>query len=236
MKSLKLLLKSNQVLYKSNLIKMKQLSKYLLPLILLCGMISCNNSDKKPSHKTSEQNQFSGLQQYTIDTSGISILWTAYKFTNKTGVSGSFNTYTFENKKASGTVEDILKKSKLTIPTATVNSAKPIRDFKLEAYFFKAFNTLEIIGTITKVKESEGVINLKMNRISKQIPFTYAIQKDTIRLFTNLNLTYWKAEEALKTLNTACYELHKGTDGISKLWPDVDVVIKIPVYKPQIID
>lgn len=215
---------------------MKQLSKYLMCLLVVYGMTSCNNSDKKLSNTDSYKSQVSKQQQYTIDTSGISILWTAYKFTNKTGISGSFNTYTFESKKVSGTVEDILNKSKLTIPTATVNSRNSIRDFKLDAYFFKAFNTSEIRGTIIKVKESEGVINLKMNRTSQHIPFTYAIEKDTIRLFTNLNLNYWNADEALKTLNTECYELHKGPDSISKLWPDVDVVIKIPVHKSIIIN
>jgi len=215
---------------------MKRLAKYLIYLLVVYGMASCNNSDKKLSNTDSYKSQVSKQQHYTIDTSGISILWIAYKYTNRTGVSGSFKTYKFENKKASGTVENILKKSKLSIPTATVNSSNPIRDFKLNTYFFKAFNTSEIRGTIIKVKESEGVIDLKMNRISKQIPFTYSIEKDTIRLFTNLNLNYWNADEALKTLNTECYELHKGPDSISKLWPDVDVVIKIPVHKSIIIN
>lgn len=215
---------------------MKRLSKYLMFLLLVEGIISCNNSDKKLYNTGSEQNQFYKEQQYTIDTSGISILWTAYKFTNKTAVSGTFNTYTFENKKASGTIETILKKSKLSISTATVNSGNPIRDFKLETCYFKVFNTTEIRGDITKAIEREGVIDLKMNRISKKIPFTYDIAKDTIRLFANLNLTNWKGEEALKTLNTQCYELHKGADGISKLWPNVDVVIKIPVNKILIIN
>ena len=182
------------------------------------------------------QNQFYKQLQYAIDTSGISILWTAYKFTNKTAVSGTFNTYTFENKKTSGTIETILKKSKLSISTSTVNSGNPIRDFKLDTYFFKAFNTSEIRGTITKVNKSKGLIDLKMNRTSKKIPFTYTIAKDTIRLFTNLNLSHWKGEEALKTLNTQCYEHLKSTDAISKLWPNVDVVIKIPVNKALIIN
>lgn len=215
---------------------MKQLPKNLLFLILLCGMVSCNNSEKNLPITGSDQNQFSKEQQYTIDTSGISIIWTAYKFTDKIGVSGTFTNYTFENKKASGTLENILNKSKLSIPTATVNSDNPIRDFKLGSYFFKVFNTSEIRGTISKIKKYEGIINLTMNRTSKKIPFTYAIEKDTIRLFTNLNLIFWKGEEALKTLNNECYELHKGTDGISKLWPDVDITINIPVHKTLITD
>ena len=215
---------------------MKRFSKYFMCLLIVYGMFSCNNSDKKLFNTSANKNQFSGQQQYTIDASGISILWTAYKFTTKIGVSGTFNTFTFENKMASGTVENILNKSKLSIPTASVNSSNPIRDFKLDSYFFKAFNTSEIRGNITKARESEGIIDLKMNRTSKKIPFTYAIEKDTIRLFTNLNLTHWNGEDALTTLNTECYEHLKGTDGILKLWPNVDVVIKIPVHKALIIN
>ena len=215
---------------------MKRFSKYFMCLLIVYGMISCNNSDKKLFNTSANQNQFSGQQQYSIDASGISILWTAYKFNTKIGVSGTFNTYTFVNKKASGTVENILNKSKLTITTTTLNSSNPIRDFKLDSYFFKVFNTSEIRGNITKAKESEGIIDLKMNRTSKKISFTYSMEKDTIRLFTNLNLTHWNGEDALKTLNTQCYEHLKGTDGISKLWPNVDVVIKIPVYKSLILN
>ena len=207
-----------------------------MSFLLLCGMMSCNNSEKKPSDKTSSQNKYSELQKFTIDTSGLSILWTAYKFTSKLGVSGTFDTYTLDTKNTYGTVEEILNKAKLSITTASVNSNNAIRDFKLDTYFFKAFNTSEIIGTITKAKENEGLIDLKMNRRSKKIPFTYTIEIDSIRLFTNLNLNHWKGEDALKTLNEECYELHKGTDGESKLWPDVDVVIKIPVYKKPLIN
>ena len=221
---------------KSNLIKMKQLPKYLLFLILLCGMVSCNNSEKNLPITGSDQNQFSKRQQYTIDTSGISIIWTAYKFTNKIGVSGTFTNYTFENKKTSGTVEDLLSKSKLSIQTATVNSGNPIRDFKLDTYFFKTFNTSEIRGTISKIKKYEGIISLTMNGTSKNVPFTYTIENDTERLFTNLNLSFWNGEEALKTLNEECNELHKGTDGLSKLWPDVDITINLPIHKTLLTD
>ena len=210
---------------------MKQFLKYLISFFLLCGMISCNNSEKKSSHKTSSQNKYSELQEFAIDTSGLSILWTAYKFTNKMAVSGTFNIYTFQAKNTSGTLENILNKSKLFITTASVNSKNAIRDFKLDTYFFKAFNTTEIRGAITKAKENEGLIDLKMNRRSKKIPYSYSIENDTIRLFANLNLNHWKGEDALKILNTECYELHKGEDGVSKLWPDVDVVIKIPILK-----
>lgn len=205
-------------------------------MMLFCSMISCNNSENKTSKKNTKESELSELQKFTIDTSGLSILWTAYKFTDKMGVSGTFNKYLFEPKNTLGTISHILNKSKLSLQTVSVNSADPIRDFKLNTYFFKTFNTSKITGIILKAKDGEGLIDLKMNRISKKIPFSYAIENDTVRLFTHINLIQWKAEEALKTLNTECYELHKGTDGVSKLWPEVDVVIKIPLQKKRLVD
>jgi hypothetical protein len=211
---------------------MKTYLKHTSIILLLLMMGSCRNSEKKPPNN----NNLSERQAYKIDTAGISILWTAYKFTNKVGVSGTFDTYTFDSKNTSGSIENILNKSKLLIPTESVNSGNAIRDFKLETYFFKAFNTTMLKGTITNAKASEGELKLKMNGITHKTPYTYAFANDTIVLFTNLNLTKWKAEKALKKLNNECFELHKGADGLSVLWPDVDVAIKIPVIKMKILE
>ncbi|QFZ55321.1 hypothetical protein FEZ18_11140 [Oceanihabitans sp. IOP_32] len=214
---------------------MKYYFKHAFYWMLLFLLSSCKDSVEKTSNKISVKNQVSKSKPYNLDTLGLSVEWTAYKFTNKVAVQGSFDSCTFEAKSTSGTVEKILNKSTLSIPTASVNSKHPIRDFKLFHCFFEAFNTSEIVGTILKAKEGEGVFRLKMNSISKRIPFTYSILNDTIskhnmiRLFTNINLIDFKGEEALTMLNTDCYELYKGEDGVSKLWPDVDVVIKIPI-------
>jgi hypothetical protein len=214
---------------------MKTILNYIQFFGFFLLFVTCNTSEKKQSVAIEKQ---AATESYTygIDTTGISLVWTAYKFTNKVGVSGTFDTLVFSPKNGKGSVEQILKNSKLRIPTTSVNTANPIRDFKLNTYFFKTFNTSEIKGSILTAKDGEGIVKLVMNRTSKKIPFTYSYEKDTIRLFTNLNLTLWKAEEALKTLNEECYELHKGADGNSKLWPDVDVVIKLTVKKVPLIN
>ena len=197
--------------------------KYIFYFLGLLSFWSCNTLEDKKQDETKNE------RLYSIDTSGVSMVWTAYKFTDKIGVSGTFNDYTFTKKKESGSVAEVLNNLTLTIPTATVDTKNPIRDFKLSTYFFKAFNTPSLNGTILTAKDNEGIIKLQMNKKSRKIPYSYAIQNDTIVLFTHLDLNLWNAEEALRLLNDECYELHKGTDGISKLWPDVDVKIVLPV-------
>ncbi len=196
---------------------------------LLLMMWSCNNSGKNPTFAMPEQKEVSQNQQYTIDDLGISIEWTAYKFTDKIGVSGTFQDYTLNQVSESTSIENILSKLQLSIPTESIDTKNAIRDFKLTTYFFKVFNTSKIVGTVVNAKEGEGIIKLAMNNISVNTPYTYSLENNTLELFTHLDLRKWKGEEALSTLNQECFELHKGADGISKLWPDVDVTIRLPV-------
>ena len=46
-----------------------------------------------------------------------------------------------------------------------------------------------------------------------------------------MNMEDWKATKAIATLNKACFELHKGADGISKTWNEVLVKVEVHVDK-----
>ena len=148
---------------------------------------------------------------------------------DKIGVSGTFENHTIYKDDSPGSIENILNRLQLSIITESIATDNAIRDFKIRTYFFKVFNTPTITGTVINAKDGEGFIKLRMNNMSRNTPFTYSLENDTILLFTHLNLKKWKAEEALVKLNEECYELHKGIDGISKLWPNVDVVVRLPV-------
>lgn len=204
--------------------------KYLGTFLLLLIFYSCQTSDKKKTD-TIHENMSINETKYAIDTSRVIIVWTAYKFTNKVGVSGSFKNYTLQGNNKSGSVETILNNLKLSILTESVDSKNTVRDFKLHTYFFNVFNTPTIIGTIINAKENQGFMKLDMNQNNLWVPYTYSIKNDTIELFTNLNLNNWNGEKALNALNKECYDLHTGEDGISKLWPDVDISIKLPLKK-----
>lgn len=205
---------------------MMQLVKYICYLIVLI-LLSCNGSDKKSKAPVIIKKTYT----YSIDTSGIVVNWTAYKFTEKIGVSGKFDKIKLSTEKSSTSIEDLLKSSEITISTSSVNSANGIRDPKLRATFFKTFNTDTIEGKILEVEAAKGLLALKMNTINNIIDYTYSYKKDTIFISTHFDLTKWNGKNALQALNKECYDLHKGPDGISKLWPDVAVKIKLPVIR-----
>lgn len=155
--------------------------------------------------------------------------WTAYKFTEKLGVSGVFDDFTLDEKSDPGTIEELLEGTKMTIAIASINSNNEIRDPKLRANFFKVFNTDFITARIINAESGQGAIELTMNEISNELDYNYLIKSDTLFLNTNLDLLLWNGKEAMDSLNLVCYDLHKGADGISKLWPDVDVSFKLPL-------
>jgi len=112
-----------------------------------------------------------------------------------------------------------------------VNSYNAIRDPKLRQTFFKIFNTDTIKGQIMEVDVKKGLLSLQMNSINKLTSYSYNYTNDTLIISTHLDLTKWEGKTALETLNKECNDLHKGPDGISKLWPDVVVKIKLPIKR-----
>lgn len=208
---------------------MNQIIKHTFFFVLSFLIVSCNSSDKKKKGQQESQKVMQKAQSYTIDTSGLSLIWTAYKFTDKLGVSGTFDSIVFDTKNNSGPIEKLLKEAEMTIPTAFVNSANEIRDPKLRIAFFKVFNTDTIKGKILYAENGNGALELKMNNLTNDVEYTYHLENDTLFLNTHFDLMQWNGEAALKSLNKECYDLHKGVDGISKLWPDVAVSIKFPI-------
>ena len=89
--------------------------------------------------------------------------WTAYKFIEKIGVRGRFDSIDFSNKKSLTSIEEVLKNSRIAISTGSVNSVKAIRDPNLRASFFKTY-TIE--GKILEDEAEKG-------HISTQTPIVY---------------------------------------------------------------
>ncbi len=207
---------------------MNSIIKYIVLTFFFLLILSCNTSEKKKGSqqqgKTDEKEQ-----TYSIDTSGVSIKWTAYKFTDKLGVSGTFDRFYLNLKVRSGGIEALLKGAEMVIHTNSVNSGDAIRDPKLRNSFFKIFNTDEIKGELLDAENGKGALELKMNDQVNATEYSYSLTNDTLFINAHVDLTQWNGKAALDTLNNECYELHTGADGVSKLWPDVDVVLKLPV-------
>ena len=99
--------------------------------------------------------------------------------------------------------------------------ARRIRDH----FFGELLSKDTLSGKIVKIDSAEVEVELSMNKISKNVVLKIE-QKDNEYLLTGaINVLDWKAEKGLKGINDACKDLHKGADGISKTWADVNLYI-----------
>ncbi|WP_345976270.1 YceI family protein [Sulfurimonas sp. HSL3-7] len=153
--------------------------------------------------------------------SNLDVSWTAYKTPLKIGVGGHFNTLDFKSTSAKeDTLSALLTGSSVNIAVASVDSKNKGRDEKLLNNFFKQMAGPDIKAKIVKLEEKSGIVTVAvtMNGVTRDVPMKYGFSNGKLRADGVIDLIDFKAENALKSINTACYDLHQG-----KTWSDVNI-------------
>ncbi|EMO60891.1 YceI-like domain protein [Leptospira borgpetersenii serovar Pomona str. 200901868] len=122
---------------------------------------------------------------------------------------------------------------KFTIDPNTVNSGNNDRDAKIKsAFFYPLKKNGKIEGKVVSAElnsdktSGKGMISLTFNGVTKNLNANFTLQKGTqLSASLNLELGNFKALTAINALNEVCKDLHKGKDGVSKLWPEVELTI-----------
>jgi hypothetical protein len=71
-----------------------------------------------------------------------------------------------------------------------------------------------------------------MNNKESYIPIDFIIKNGTdLELRGNIDIFQWNSRKSLENLNKECDVLHKGSDGKSKLWNDVDIYLSTVLIK-----
>lgn len=169
---------------------------------------------------------------YHYDGTSTSVKWTAFKFTEKVGVGGMFEKV---NVLISAPAEDMfaaLTGASFTIPIESVNSANEERDGKIQAHFFGAMNSTDVIsGLVKSINQTDAIVEITMNGVSNDYSGSVTVNGEAIGFKTTIDLIDFDATKAVDSLNTVCNDLHKGADGTSKLWTEVDIDVKTRLKK-----
>lgn len=162
---------------------------------------------------------------YSYNPSSSVLNWTAFKTTEKVAVKGSFNTITVAGNNVSDDPLKVLQGATFEIPVATVNSANPERDKKITENFFGAMtNTPLISGEVKSFDNGSVFLNIKLNDVVREVKGSYIMNDNgAFSIDATLDLTNFNGKDAIASLNKICGKLHAGTDGISKLWENVDL-------------
>ncbi|MGB0165539.1 MAG: YceI family protein [Luteibaculum sp.] len=211
---------------------------YLIPLSLF---IACSGGADKVETNKSEESTTNTEQKvenctYAYDNSKTTVLWEAYKFTERAAVGGKMDSIVVSNVKESNDALKVVENASFEVYTSSVNSENSDRDMKIQKYFF---GNLQMPEKITgKVLRWEGAtagkayLEISMNGITKEMPFEYELSdKQRVKLTGQLDVTEFQAGNAIAALNKICKELHTGSDGKSKLWPDFKITVVTDLIK-----
>ena len=206
---------------------MKRTKLFFLTTALFVFILGCDNETSNKS-KDSKSNKIDC--NYSLIQDSSSVNWTAFKTNERVGVKGHFDVFKVWLPKEVKLPSEALLDASFDIETKSVNTGNMERDPKLVKFFFETLQDGHIIkGVIKSVDGNEnngnGLIELMFNDMIKDIPYTYQVKGNTIYLKTGINLEDWNGSSAVKSLNTECYDLHTGADGVSKLWPDIEIEV-----------
>ncbi len=182
---------------------------------------SCKKEEKQETPIEGVKTEaVSGLK---IISDSTKVGWTAYKTTEKIGVGGSFKEIELKNTQSGETPEAVLEGASFSIPVSSLFTNNEDRDSKLKTIFFAALKNTEMIGGMFNFREGKCFLTLTLNDVTKQmeVPFTYENKK--FALNSTINLDDFGGQTAISAINKACYELHKGADGVSKTWSEVAI-------------
>lgn len=198
---------------------MKKSILYLSALALI--LTACNGETQSDSSEASENAV--KTCSYSYDATTTKLEWTAYKTTDKVAVKGTFNDLNIMGTTSSENPLNVLRNAKFEIPVATVNSKNPERDKKISANFFGSMTSTAVItGEIKFLDNMKVRMNVTLNGVTREVEGVFSMtDAGYFTLDASLNLANFNAENAVKSLNTVCGDLHKGPDGVSKLWNEV---------------
>ena len=192
-----------------------------IALLLSAGMLSyCSPEQDDQSGPLTDDCTF------TYNAENTSVHWTAYKFTEKAGVDGGFNTFQIQGTENASSQLDVFKNATFTIDTASVDSGNDGRDAKIKEHFFGKMKNQKMEGSVKSIDGNTGTIMLSMNGESREVPVELSVDGRSVVLTGTMDVGNWDASGPLAALNEVCKALHTGPDKVSKLWPDVNIKLK----------
>ena len=210
---------------------------FILAAFVAVSLLACKNDAKTKANAdtTTKTTSTEGKScKYSVKAGDVKVNWTAFKTTKRVGVKGTFDDVEINTANGTPSLSTLMLATSFKINSKTVNSNNPGRDAKLVEFFFgRMTGSLAITGNVKSVtgnnERGEGIVSVKMNGVSWDTAFKYTVTNNVLTMTTNINTNNWNAQDAIASINKACEEKHKGEDGVSKTWPDVDVSVVVPL-------
>lgn len=198
---------------------MRKITYLALAAATVLTVASCGSHEEKKEPAKTEKACF-----YSYNAGSTVMEWTAFKFTEKKGVTGTFTTINVKDGGAKEDPEAVIESLSFSIPVSSVETQNPERNAKIIEHFFKTISTETIEGRVKDLKDGgKAVIEITMNKITKDVEGNWTLEDGDFAFHATIDVANWNGLPGIAALNKICYDLHKGPDGVSKLWSEVDL-------------
>ena len=195
-------------------------------------MMSCSEETTTETAEHEEEVKVEEVCTYKYDAESTVIGWTAFKFTEKTGVKGFFENADVMIANESEDMLQTLSGATFTIPVNTINSQNPERDVKIQEHFFGTMEATEVIsGMVKSIDNKTALVDLSMNGKTVEYNGNVTVDGEKVIFETTIDMVDFEAQTSVDALNTVCETLHTGNDGVSKLWSEVDIKVETTLVK-----
>ncbi|MDG2164313.1 MAG: YceI family protein [Flavobacteriales bacterium] len=214
---------------------MKIQIKIIPYLLSLSFLLSCNTAQEQNIKVEEKKNETVKPDTciYSFSDSTIKLFWAGYKTTDKLKVLGSFQEITTNHADQKfSSIEDLVNGITFSVNSKSSGSGDPIRDANLRDYFFYYLtDNFQINGHISEYNDDFVTANIDVLGIDRQVKFSHSVANNVLKMRALISLDELGAIKAYSSISDKCYELHKGPDGISKTWDEVNVLIDVQLIK-----
>jgi hypothetical protein len=165
------------------------------------------------------------------------VIWNGYKTNDKVKVVGYFDEFSCDREDQEfSSIEELVSGLKFSIKSSSSASGDVMRDKNLKDHFFKYLTDDFVINGTLGVPINDSIdVTFDVFGKTKQIrlAFLYHIIPGCpyfdhiVEIKGSINLeSQFDALKAFNAISNKCYDLHKGADGISKTWKQVDIHVK----------
>ena len=206
---------------------MKNIVTTVFAFVLALNLISCKSENKSVTNEpTIEIDSKKSTPAFNVANANTDIKFTAYKTTDKIGVDGAFRKIDITGGGEGKTLKEAINDTEFSIPVSSLATKDSSRDYKIKKFFFGIMDNTKILsGKLQLVDDANGIAHITMNGETKPVPFVYTIQRNMFNMKATIDINNWNASKALASLNKVCEDLHKGADGVTKTWSEVDLNI-----------
>ena len=209
--------------------KLKTLTILIFILFISCGR---NNNKEVQQEKIKTE-----VDSYQFDIENTKVIWNGYKTNDKVKVVGYFDEFSCDREDQEfSSIEELVNGLQFSIKSSSSLSGDPMRDKNLQDHFFKYLTKDFVInGTLAQPINDSIDVTFDIFGQTKKIRLAFLDNiipgcpyfDHMVEIKGSINLeSQFDALKAYNAISNKCYDLHKGGDGISKTWKQVDVHIK----------